>query len=1058
MQNKGLIRGFAIVFALACLFQLSFSVVTFRVEKAAKTYADGDAEKENAYLDSMSNKRVFNLGLRKYTYNEAKEREINLGLDLKGGMNVILEVSVKDIIKELANDKEEPLIIAAIDAADKNIGGSNELYVNVFFRELDRIIRNDDEEISYSSTRLFGTKMMNDRLGFNASDVLIKEELRGEVDAAVSNVYTVLRARIDQFGVVQPNIQKLENTGRILVELPGVKDPDRVKRLLQSTAQLEFWSLHEGVELIEFLGEANNRLRNLVERPEGDEETADDDIRGVLDDLDIDAMSDEDMAQIDSVKEEAAEQTDAVSDDLDGLIEDDDDDFESLLTDDSDTSDVDDEELFNPLFDVFAPNYDFQENRPGRGPIVGYTRVQDTAKVNEYLNMPQVRQLLPGSMRYTKFVWSAKPEGPDQLVYLLALKGNRDMTPALDGDVVVDARQDFDERNRPIVNMRMNAVGSQKWQKLTREASSQEPKRSVAVVLDNLVYSFPTVQSEISGGSTQISGNFSIVEAQDLANILKAGKLPAPARIVQADVVGPSLGQAAIKAGLYSFALALIIVLMYMIFYYNIGGVVSNVALIVNMFFIFGVLASLGAVLTLPGIAGIILTIGIAVDANVLIYERVREEIRAGKGLKLAVQDGYKQAMSSILDANITTLLTGIILYIFGTGPIRGFATTLIIGIFTSLFSAIFITRLILESRLAKKKNVKFGSKATMNAFTNLSFDFIGQRNKSYIISGIIILAGIVSLFVRGLDYGVDFVGGRSFQVRFEEPISTVDIQSSLSEVFVDENGTALPPIVKTIGDASQVIITTKYRVDESGIEVEDDIRAQLFAGLQPFIGENIDFNSFMDPNNADFGVVAERQIGPTIAADIKQAAIWAILFSIVVIFLYILLRFRGWQYSLGAVSAAAHDVLVVLALFSIFYGILPFSLEIDQSFIAAILTVIGYSLNDTVVVFDRIREYFATHSKRKPIKEVVNEAVNSTISRTINTSATTFFVLLVIFIFGGEVIRGFMFALMVGVVVGTYSSVFIATPIMVDTYSEKARLREIERKNKPIAAGGTNP
>ena len=1060
MQNKGLIRGFAIVFALACLFQLSFSVVTYRVEKAAKTYADGDVEKENAYLDSMSNKRVFNLGIRNFTYNEAKEREINLGLDLKGGMNVILEVSVKDIIKELSNDKEEPLLIAAIEAADKNVGGSNELYINVFFRELDRILDAEDVAPSYASSRLFGTKMMNDRLGFNASNLQIKEELRGEVEAAVANVYTVLRARIDQFGVVQPNIQKLENTGRILVELPGVKDPDRVKRLLQSTAELEFWNLFEGAELIEFIGAANNRLRTLVERPEGDQ-SGESDIRDVLDDLDIDAMSDDDLAQLDmeDIEDEAIEEEEdtlmTIADDADDA-----DDFESLLSEgDGDTTDIESEEdLFNPLFDVFAPNYDFQENRPGRGPVVGYTRVQDTAKVNEYLNMPQVRALLPSTMRYTKFVWSAKPEGPDQLVYLLALKGNRDMSPALDGDVVVDARQDFDDRNRPIVNMRMNAVGSQRWQKITRDASSQEPKRSVAVVLDNLVYSFPTVQSEISGGSTQISGNFTILEAQDLANILKAGKLPAPARIVQADVVGPSLGEAAIRAGLYSFVLALIIVLMYMIFYYNVAGVASNVALVVNMFFIFGVLASLGAVLTLPGIAGIILTIGIAVDANVLIYERVREEIRAGKGLKLAVEHGYKQAMSSILDANITTLLTGIILYVFGTGPIRGFATTLIIGIFTSLFSAIFITRLILESRLAKKQSVKFGSKLTMNAFSNLSFDFVGKRNKSYLISGIVIVIGIVSLFVKGLDYGVDFVGGRSFQVRFEEPVNTVDIQSELGNVFVDEGGTPQPPIVKTIGDANQVIITTKYRIDESGIEVEDAIRQKLFEGLQPFIAEGTEYSSFMNPNNADYGVVAERQVGPTIAADIKQAAIWAILFSIVVIFLYILLRFRGWQFSLGAVSAATHDVLVVLALFSIFYGILPFSLEIDQSFIAAILTVIGYSLNDTVVVFDRIREYFATHSKRKPIKEVVNEAVNSTISRTINTSATTFFVLLIIFIFGGEVIRGFMFALMVGVVVGTYSSVFIATPIMVDTYTEKARLREIERKNKPIAEGSNTP
>ena len=1053
MQNKGLIRLFAIVFALACLFQLSFSFVTFRVEKAARNYAQGDIEKENLYLDSMSNQKVFNLLLRDYTYAEVKEREINLGLDLKGGMNVILEVSVKDIIRELANDKNEPMINAAIDAADKSVGGSNELYINVFFRELDRLNAQETEKLNYSSSRLFGTKMMNDRLGFNANDAAIKEELRGEVEAAVANVYTVLRARIDQFGVVQPNIQKLENTGRILVELPGIKDPDRVKRLLQSTAKLEFWNLYEGVELIEFLGKANERLRTLVERPadlEGGK--AEESIKDVMDDLDIQAMGDEELAAIESAKDQEEAEIDTVQEEVD--------DIDKLLSasDEGDTavSGVDAEEMFNPLFDVFAPNYDFNENRPGRGPIVGYTIVRDTAKVNAYLKMPQVRALLPPAMRYVKFAWSAKPEGRDQVVYLLALRGNRDMAPALDGDVVVDAKQDFDERNRPVVSMRMNAVGAQKWQKLTREASSQEPKRSVAVVLDNLVYSFPTVQGEISGGSTQISGNFTIVEAQDLSNILKAGKLPAPARIVQADVVGPSLGQESIRAGLYSFVLALIIVLAYMIFYYNIGGVVSNIALLVNMFFVFGVLASLGAVLTLPGIAGIILTIGIAVDANVLIFERIREEIRAGKGIKLAVKDGYDQAMSSIIDANITTLLTGIILYIFGTGPIRGFATTLIIGIFTSLFSAIFITRLIIDNRLIKKRLVNFGNSITQNAFANMSFDFLGRRNKAYLISGLIIVAGIVSLAVRGLDYGVDFVGGRSFQVRFEQPVSTVDIQTSLGAQFIDEAGNPQAPIVKTIGSPSQVIITSTYRIGENGLEVEEEIREKLFAGLQEFLPEGTDYSTFMDVDNSEFGVISERQVGPTIAADIKQAAIWAVLFSIIVIFLYILLRFRRWQFSLGAVSAAAHDVLVVLAIFSIFYGILPFSLEIDQSFIAAVLTVIGYSLNDTVVVFDRIREYFATHSKRKPVKEVVNEAINSTISRTINTSATTFFVLLVIFIFGGDVIRGFMFALMIGVVVGTYSSVFIATPIMVDTFDEKAREREIERKNKPIVEGGT--
>jgi SecD/SecF fusion protein len=1051
MQNKGLIRLFAIVFALACLFQLSFSYKSWQVSKAAQAFAQGDAEIEANYLDSMNNQIVYNLGIRKYTFAEVKEREINLGLDLKGGMNVILEVSVKDILLSLSADRNSPMLNQALIEADQRFGGSNDLYINIFFRELDRLIAQSGENWTYSNTKLFGTKLMNERLGFNASDEAIKEELRGEVEAAIANVYTVLRARIDQFGVVQPNIQKLENTGRILVELPGVKDPERVKRLLQSTAELEFWNLHEGVELIDFLAEANEKLRTIVERPVKEDGES---ILDFTDELEISPMSDSEMESIESVSNDEASE----EDEMIAVEQSEEDEISALLSDEEGEDTVaneDFEDIFNPLFEIFVPNYDFEANRPGRGPIVGYTVVRDTAKVNSYLNMPQVRALLPAAMRYVKFAWSAEPEGSAQIVYLLALKGNRDNAPAMDGSVVVNANQDFDERNRPIVNMRMNSVGAQKWQKLTREAASQEPKRSVAVVLDNLVYSFPVVQSEISGGSTQISGSFSIQDAQDLANILKAGKLPAPARIVQADVVGPSLGQESIRAGLYSFVLALIIVLGYMIFYYSIGGVVANVALLVNMFFVFGVLASLGAVLTLPGIAGIILTIGIAVDANVLIYERIREEIRAGKGVKLAVKDGYGNAMSSIVDANITTLLTGIILYVFGTGPIRGFATTLIIGIFTSLFSAIYITRLIIDGRLNLKKSINFGNSITMNAFSNINFDFLKQRNRAYLISGVIIAAGIISLFVRGLDYGVEFVGGRNFQVRFNEPVSTVEISKSLSEQFVDENGIADLPIVKTIGSADQVVITTKYRVNETGPEVEDDIRAKLFAGLKPFIDEEKTFESFMNTENADYGLVSERQVGPSIAADIKQSAIWAIIFSMIVIFLYILLRFRAWQFSLGAVGAATHDVLMVLGIFSLFYGILPFSMEIGQSFIAAVLTVIGYSLNDTVVVFDRIREYFATHSRRKDMHTVVNEAVNSTISRTINTSVTTFFVLLVIFIFGGEVIRGFMFALMVGVVVGTYSSVFIATPIMVDTFDEKAREREIERKNKPIVEGG---
>lgn len=1017
MQNKGLIRGFAIAFAIACLYQLTFTFTASRIERKAREFAKGDKAAEQRYLDSVASEKVLNLLVRKYTYAEVKQKELNLGLDLKGGMNVILEVQVRDIIRELAADKNNPLILEALDNTDRRLRSSQDNYANLFFTELDMLLKSKGLTLRYSDPTLFGTKMLNDRVGFNAPDEKIKDEIRREVQGAIDNVFTVLRARIDQFGVVQPNIQKLENSGRILIELPGVKEPERVKKLLQSTAQLEFWNLYEGSEFLDFLGEANERLRVLIPNEKEKRTAAEDKKPSPGEDiLKIKSVEEDDTAQISDTATSAAE-----------------------AKTDSDTSTF--ENQYNPLFEVLAPYYDFQNNRVIPGPIVGIALVKDTAKVNRYLSMPQIRALLPADKRYVKFLWTAKPEGSSQQLYLLAIKGNRDNKPDLSGDVVIDARQDFDERNRAIVSMTMNAVGAQKWQKITREAASQEPKRSIAVVLDNLVYSFPQVQNEIPGGRTQITGNFTIQEAQDLANILKAGKLAAPAKIVQADVVGPSLGRESIRAGIWSFVIALAIVLIYMIFYYQNAGIASNVALVVNMFFIFGLLASLGAVLTLPGIAGIVLTIGMSVDANVIIYERIREELRNGKGLKLAISDGYKAAYSSIIDANVTTLLTGFILYVFGTGPIRGFATTLIIGIFTSLFCAIFITRLIFEARLEKKKNVTFSSKFTEGIFQNINIDFLILRKKSYLISAVIITAGLISLFVRGLDYGVDFVGGRSYQVRFDQPVNTVKLASSIGEYFIDETGKKVIPTVKTIGSSNQVIITTKYKINQTGLDVENEIKEKLYEAVKSYYTSELNKEQFFD-NDSGIGIVAERQVGPTIADDIKESAIWALVFSLLIIFLYILIRFSRWQFSLGAVLAAFHDVMVVISLFSLLHGVVPFSLEIDQAFIAALLTVIGYSLNDTVIVFDRIREYFATHSRRKPINVVINEAVNSTLGRTINTSLTTLFVLVIIFIFGGEVIRGFMFALMMGVVVGTYSSLFIATPVVYDTFSEEDRIK----------------
>ncbi len=1019
MQNKGVIRLFAIVFALACLYQLSFTYMASSVESDAAEFANGDYAKEQHYLDSMKSEKVYDIFLDEFTYADVKEREINLGLDLRGGMNVILEVQVKDILIELANKSQNPVFLASLTRADEKAKDSQEDYLTNFFNAFEEVKAEQKVSLNLSDPKVFGTKDLNDKLGFNAKDEDVKAEIRDQVNASVENTYTVLRARIDQFGVVQPNIQRLENGGRILVELPGVKDPDRVKKLLQSTAELEFWNLYDGYELAGFLSAAIDKI--------GYKQSAD-----TLGDAGLPGGEDTDLdfSSVDDIVD-----SNAIADG-----------DSTSVAGDSAIAEVDSAQganTYSPFLKVFYPNLD-QEQRFQPGPIVGLAAVKDTAKVNEYLRDPKVRALLKGEQRYVRFMWTAIPTEGGYL-YLLAAKGNREGTAALSGDVVTDARQDFEQNNSAVVSMTMNAIGTAKWAKITKEASSQEPKKSVAVVLDNYVYSFPTVQGEIPSGSTQITGNFTVQEAQDLANKLKAGKLPVAARIIQSEIVGPSLGQEAINASLWSFVVALGFVMLYMIFYYSGAGIASDIALIVNMFFIFGVLASLGAVLTLPGIAGIILTIGMAVDANVLIFERIREELAEGKGLKLAIKDGYGNAYSSIIDANVTTFLTGVILYLFGTGPIRGFATTLIIGILTSLFCAIFITRLIFEARMARKKVVAFSTKITKNAFNSTTIDFIGKRKIAYAISLIVIVAGIASLTTRGLNYGVDFVGGRTYQVRFDQPVNPGDIAVKLGDQFINEEGNKVVPEVKTIGQDNQVVITTKYKIDETGIEVTEEIKSKLYAGVKDFYGTPLTAEEFFsESGNSEYGVMSERQVGPTIADDIKKSAVWAILFSLIVIFFYIYIRFSKWQFSLGAVAAAFHDVLIVLSIFSLLYGIVPFSLEIDQAFIAAVLTVIGYSLNDTVVVFDRIREYFAKHTKRKELNLIVNEALNSTLSRTVNTSLTTFFVLLIIFLFGGESIRGFMFAMLIGIVVGTYSSLFIASPLMLDT-SRKALKEERE-------------
>ena len=990
MQNKGLITAFAIALGLASLYQLSFSWVANGVEGDAESFSAGDAKVKSAYLDSMMSQEVYPfLG---YTYAEVKKNEMNLGLDLKGGMNVILEVSVKDVLKGQVANVQDPLFqqtLANTDAAQSE--GQNN-YLNTFFAEFDALVEETGGGRMLSDASLFGTPEMTEKVGFNASNEAIQAEIRRDVEAAIANVFTVLRARIDQFGTTQPNIQRLEGTGRILVELPGVKDPARVKKLLQSTAELQFWNMYEGSEVLPFLVAANEKMRDIVEaeKPTTEEAPALD-----LNDLNIEGDADSTVSE-----EEVADSTDIMN-------------------------------TNNPLFEVFRP-WVSESGMALEGPRVGYALIRDTAEVNALLARPEIIQLMNTELRGAKFLWNNKPEPESDIIMLLAIKGNRDNAPELDGGVIVDARPDLDEYNRNIVTMAMNGSGAQKWQRLTAEAAAQTPKRSVAVVLDNYVYSYPQVQNEIAGGRTQITGNFSQEEASDLANILRAGKLDAPARIIQADVVGPSLGKEAISDSINSFAIALLLVLVYMYFYYSGAGLVANLALFVNMFFIFGLLASFRAVLTLPGMAGIVLTIGMAVDANVIIFERIREELRLGKGLRAAIVDGYKNSNSAIIDANVTTLIVGIILFAFGTGPIRGFATTLIIGILTSLFSALFISRLVFERRLDNKKEIAFSTKTTANWYTNINFDFLRKRKIAYGVSTVIIAIGLFSLLTKGLNLGVDFVGGRSFQVRFDQPVEVSDVAASLGEQFVDAEGNSFTPVVKTLGDANQVIITTNYRIDETGTAVDEDIESKLYAGVKGYFVQGIaQENFFTDDTEEAIGLVGSRVVGPTIADDIKTGAVYSIIFSLIVVFLYILGRFRKWQFSLGAVAALIHDVLFVMGIFSLLDGVLPFQLEVDQAFIAAILTVIGYSLNDTVVVFDRIRENMG--SRKANFLEGVNKSLNQTLSRTFNTSVTTFFVLLVIFLFGGEVIRGFMFALLLGVLVGTYSSLFIATPVMFD-------------------------
>jgi SecD/SecF fusion protein len=985
MQNKGLIKLFAFLFGLVSIYQLSYTFITAKVEKDAALFATSTVSPseddyvakreavEATYLDSIGGNPI--LG---YTsYDDAKKKELNKGLDLKGGINVTLQISVKDILKGLADNTKNPIFNKALADADMASKDSDETYIDLFFEAFDNI----KGDAKLASPDIFANKSLSDEINFQMSDDEVKPIIRRKIDESVVSAFEVLRERIDGFGVTQPNIQREGNSGRILVELPGARDIARAQDLLSSTAQLEFWETYEpgNQSLINFFIQANDRLKTLVEDTEEE-------------------VVDKEESEIDSLL------SDVTQDSLDLAIE------------------------RNPLFEKLQLN--------GPGFAVGIAAIKDTAEIGSYLRMPEVRRLLPPEVQFTKFLWE-RPTKDSEVASLYALKSNRDNTPRISGDVVSDARDQFDQFNRPAVGMDMNVRGAKLWEKLTSEANLNNT--GIAIVLDNKVYTAPGVSSVggISGGSSEITGTFTVNETKDIANVLRAGKLPASAEIIDSFVVGPSLGQEAIDSGFMSFLIAMAFVLLWMVFYYGKAGIFADIALSFNIVLIFGVLSSLGAVLTLPGIAGIVLTIGMSVDANVLIFERIKEELAKGKGKGQAISDGFSNALSSILDANVTTGLTAIILLIFGSGPIKGFATTLIIGILTSLFTAIFVTRLLIEWYISGKgRTLDFSTPLTKNLFKNLSINFLSKRKIAYVLSSILVGVGLFSLFTQGLDEGVDFVGGRNYQIRFVNPVSPSEITNELTETLGSASA-------KTFGDANQIMVTTKYKVDVQGTEVDDEILGILYTSLQKYLPDGATYQDFIPGGtNGDIGVLKYRKVGPTIADDIKKNALWAIFGSLAVVFLYILLRFRKWQYSLGAVVAVFHDVLIVLGIFSLTSKIMPFSMEVDQAFIAAILTVIGYSLNDTVVVFDRIREMVTEHGWKGG--ENINKALNSTLSRTLNTSLTTLVVLLSIFIFGGESLRGFMFAMIIGVIVGTYSSLFIATPVMFDTSR-----REIMGKKK---------
>ena len=977
MQNKGLIKWTAILLALACLYQLSFTWKSRSVEKAAVEYAQSfpaeeQASMEQYYLDSIENKTVYNVGIAQFTYKQCKEKEINLGLDLKGGMNVMLEIQVEDVVKALAGESQhDPNFVIAIEKANDALRQGTGGYIETLAEAYSE---------ASNGAPLVDLFISPDRKDIKAgmSDDEVVKILKQETDDAIAASFNIIRSRIDHFGVVQPNIQRLPNSNRILVELPGVKEPERVRKLLQGTASLEFWTTYNGQELLPSLQRADMVVKKYLDEHKDAVVVA------------------EAATEAPALAAEVAEEAKAEA--------------KTGFTRER-----------NPLLALLNPAY-------AGGAAIGAATAADTVAINKYLALPEARDCFPSDVR---FKWGVKGEKmADGQFLLYTIKVERaDGKAPLDGSAISDARATYAQTGANAeVSMAMNSNGITEWAQLTGENVG----KCIAIVLDGYVYSAPVVRGKIEGGNSSISGDFTIQEAQDLANVLKSGKVPAPARIIQDTVVGPSLGQESINAGLLSFLLAFVLVLLYMGLFYRTAGWMADIALIANVFLLMGCLVSFGAVLTLPGIAGIVLTMGMAVDANVIIYERIKEEIRGGKGIHAAIKDGFSNAYSAIIDGNLTTIITGIVLFVFGNGPVQGFATTLVIGILTSLFCSIFITRLLIEAIVAKWGKISFSYKWSESLLSNVHFDFIGKRKWAYIASGIVILAGVVSLVFHGLNYGVEFTGGRTFVVRFDQNVSAEQVRGALENAFVEGDAATTSLEVKQYGKENQMRIVTQYKFDDTSEATTEEVETILYNALKPLYGYDITLDGFRNTQDDVNGIVSADKIGPAIAKDMTMGAVFSLLFALLAIGLYIAFRFRKWQWAAGATMALIHDAFMIIAMFSMFYSVMPFNLEINQAFIAAILTIIGYSINDTVVIFDRIREYLTLYPKRDTVS-TLNAALCSTLMRTLNTSGTTLVTLLAIFIFGGETIRGFVFALLIGVVVGTYSSLFIATPLAYD-------------------------